>query len=112
MAGKMKFQICNLSNCQFILNLIYLYIKLRSGTLFSKFGKFVTKSFLNLRKFLTVNHLRTSETQGVRGSRKKWSSRLRKRATVNESLFKKFITEIAGGREVHIKKGSYIYMRR
>ena len=59
MAGKIKFQIWHLfiylcrNFIVFVVNLVYLYIKLRSVTLFLKFIQFVTKR-VNYFKKLTI----------------------------------------------------------
>ena len=60
-----------------------------------------------------MNHLKRSETQIPR-----WSEILAKKGSYENvqqwtnQLFKKLITEIAGGREVNAEKGSYIDVRR
>ena len=79
---------------------MYLYIKLRSVTLFSKF-------IFNSESFKMAWNL---NTQGMRVPRKK--CKLRNVRQWTNQLFKKFLTEIAGGCEVHDKKRSYIDVRR
>ena len=92
---------------------MYLYIKLRSVTLFSKFSKFVTWKFLKFKDIFNSESFKkvwNPNIQWVRGPRKKGSYG-NVRQWMNQ-LFLKLVSEIAEGRDVHAEKGSYIDVQR